>query len=88
MNKFKSGSGNHMQPYNPDNGQYTNEDIVKIKEKDMENLVLIYVYWLNYDHLKTHFSNYNIHDKDYCDMFIKYIRDFIDKEAAIIEKKK
>lgn len=88
MNEFKLGGGNHMQPYNPDNGQYTDEDIGKIKEKDMENLVLIYLYGLNYDHLKIHFPNYKIHDKDYCDMFIKYIRDFINKENAKVEKKK
>ena len=86
--EFKLGGGRHLQPYDPENGQYTDEDFAKIKEKDMENLVLIYIFGLDYDHLSFHFPDYRIHDKEYCEMFAKYIRQYIKNEDVVIEERK
>ena len=86
--EFKLGGGRHMQPYDPENGQYTDKDASGIGEKDMENLVLVYLFGMDYDHLKFHFPNYKIHDEDYCEMFVKYVRRFIKNEDAIIESRK
>ena len=85
---FKLGGGRHMQPYDPENGQYIIEDASVIGEKDMENLILVYLFGLDFDYLKFHFPNYKIHDKDYCEMFVKYIRRFIKNENAIVETRK
>lgn len=86
--EFKLGGGRHMQPYDPENGQYTDSDVFEIGEKDMENLVLVYLFGLDYDHLKFHFPNYKIHDRDYCEMFVKYIRRFIRNEDTVIDESK
>jgi len=86
--EFKLGGGRHMQPYDPENGQYTDEDALIIGEKDMENLVLVYLFGMDYDHLVFHFPNYKIHNEDYCEMFVKYIRRFIKNEDAIVETRK
>ncbi len=86
--EFKLGGGRHMQPYDTENGQYTDKDVLIIREKDMENLVLVYLFGMDYDHLKFYFPNYKIHDEDYCEMFVKYIRHFIKNEDAIIETRK
>ncbi len=86
--EFKLGGGKHLQPYDPENGQYTNEDLVRIKEKDMENLVLIYIFGLDYDSFYIHFPNYKIHDNDYCKLFVKYIRTYIKNIDVVIEERK
>lgn len=86
--EFKLGGGRHLQPYDPENGQHTDEDLVKIKEKDMENLVLIYIFGIDYDHLSIHFPNYKIHDDEYCELFAKYIRQYIKNMDVVIEERK
>ena len=86
--EFKLGGGRHMQPYDSENGQYTVEGASGLGGKDMENLVLVYLFGMDYDHLKFHFPNFKIHDEDYCEMFVKYIRRYIKNEDAIVETRK
>lgn len=86
--EFKLGGGKHLQPYDSENGQYADKEILDKGDKDMENLVLVYIFGLDYGHLTFHFPNYKIHDKDYCDLFVKYTRRYIRNEDVVIEDKK
>lgn len=86
--KFKLGGGDYLQPYDEKNGQYTDGDCLKVKEKDLENLVLKYIYGLDYKNLTFHFPNYKIHDEVYCELFIKYVRQFIKNDDVIIQPEK
>ncbi len=86
--EFKLGGGRHLQPCDPENGQYTDEDLVKIKEKDMKNLVLIQIFGLDYDHLSIHFPDYKIHDSKYCKLFVEYISQYIKNVDVVIEERK
>lgn len=85
---FKLGGGRHLQPFDPENGQYTDKDIMSLREKDLENLVLIYIFGMDYRHLKIHFPDYRIHDKEYCDIFVKYVRNYVKNSDVIIEEPK
>ena len=86
--KFKIGGGNHLQLYDPNDGQYVEGNYKKLNETDMENLVLLYVFGLDYAHLKIHFPDPKIHDEEYCKLFAKYMRGFISERDAIIEAPK
>lgn len=85
---LKIGGGDHLQTYDPNDGQYTKASLLDLKEKDMRNLVLIYVFGMDDLDLKIHFPDYRIHEADYCEMFVKYIRKFIRNEDALIEPSK
>lgn len=85
---FKLGGGNHMQPYDSNNGQYTDKELSKINNQDMKNLALVHIYGFNDKELIFHFPNYKIHTKEYCKLFVEYIRNFINNDDVIIENSK
>lgn len=72
--KLKIGGGDHLQAYDEDTGQYTDEYKAEILEKDMENLTLVHLFGMDYGHLRFHFPKKGIHDDEYCEMFVEYLR--------------
>lgn len=83
---YKVGGGDHLQQYNADNGQYSNEDKTKFNEGDKENLVLVHYYGFSIEKFPFHFPMCGIHDNEYCDIFVKYSRQHI-KKVVIDERK-
>lgn len=73
--KAKVGGGNHLQPYDEDTGQYTDEIKSKTFEKDMESLVMVYMFGFDLGEFKFHFPKKGIHNDEYCGIFVRYIRD-------------
>ena len=86
--KYKIGGGSHLQLYDPSDGQYVEENYKSLNKADIENIVMLYVFGLDYDHLKIHFPDPKIHDEEYCKLFTKYIRDFISNVDVIIDPPK
>lgn len=70
----KIGGGGHLQYYDLENGQYCEEDIIKFQDDDMKNLILYYYFGLEYNNILFHFPNIKIHNNEYCEVFVKYIR--------------
>lgn len=77
-----------MQPYDRENGQYTEEDIAAIRKSDMTNLVLVYLYGFDNESVAFHFPKYEIQGKEYCELFDRYIRQFIKNDSSVIEEQK
>lgn len=73
--KYKIGGGGHLQPYDKEDGQYTDKDKAEIAKKDMENLMMVYLFGFDYSELRFHFPKMGIHDDDYCDYFVRYVKD-------------
>lgn len=71
---YKIGGGSRLQPYDEDNGQYTDKELAEIAKKDMENIVMVVLFGLNYEHLKFHFPRKGIHSIEYCDYFVQYVK--------------
>ena len=85
---LKLGGGDHLQTYDSNDGQYKKASLLDLREKDMKNLVLIYVFGMDDFDLQIHFPDYRIHEIDYCEMFVKYIRKYIRSENILIEPSK
>ncbi|HBM99653.1 MAG TPA: hypothetical protein DD384_00135 [Firmicutes bacterium] len=85
---LKIGGGDHLQTYDPNDGRYRKASLLDLKERDMRNLVLIYVFGMDDLDLKIHFPDYRIHEAEYCEMFVKYFRKFLKSEDALIEPSK
>lgn len=83
---YKIGGGDHLQYYDENDGQYADEDKVKILEKDKENLVLYHLFDMHYEHIVFHFPVCGIHDKEYCEMFVAGFRNRIKKINFDIRK--
>lgn len=73
--KMKLGEGNHLQSYDENTGQYNDEIKPKMSDKDMENLVMVYLYGFDNEERKFHFPRKSIHNDEYCDLLVRYLRD-------------
>lgn len=71
---LKIGGGNRLQEYDHEDGRYKDNDCASSLEKDMENLVLGYLFCIESNKSLIRFPHYGIHDDDYCELFVKYIR--------------
>lgn len=83
---YKTGGGDHLQPYSEKNGQYKSNDKANQNEKDTKNLVLVHYFGFSKEDLPFCFPKYGIHDADYCDIFIKYSREHI--KGILIDERK
>lgn len=74
---YKKGGGNHLQPYDEKTGQYDDETKAKINEEEKKSLILFHYFGLPYNDLDFRFPVFNLHDDEYCDIFVKYSRKVI-----------
>lgn len=86
--QFKKGGGNHLQLFDQENGQYADEDKVKLNEKDLESLVMVHYFGFDNDEFIFHFPISGVHTDEYCDIFVSYLkRNSLFGEAFIEESK-
>lgn len=85
---LKIGGGGRLQVYDPKDGQYTKENAKSLNKIDKENLVVLYIFGLDDGSSIIHFPDSNIHDREYCELFVKYIRASIRNVDVTIEKPK
>lgn len=85
---YKPGGGEHLQYYDEENGEYSEEKAKASAEKDKENLVLYYWYGMEYPNLTFHFPKFGIHDEEYCDTFVYFYRKNIEKITIELPKLK
>ncbi len=79
---YKSGGGEHLQYYDEETGEYSEEKAKASAEKDKANLVLYYWYGMEYPNLIFHFPKFGVHDKEYCQTFVYFYRKNV-KEKTI-----
>ncbi len=85
---FKIGGGHHLQAYDPNDGQYVKENFAIWNDKDKGALTMLLYYRLENDSYIIHFPDFNIHDKQYCEMFVEYAKKYIESDDIIIERSK
>lgn len=83
---YKNGGGNHLQYYDEFDGQYDDQTKAKINEEDKKALTMVHYFGLPYNELVFHWPLYNIHDNEYCDIFVKYARKCIKEYEMEINK--
>ena len=71
MYPTKKGGGGFSELYDPENGQYTDEEKSKYFDEEMANIVMRYVFGMQntYD---PRFPIFGFHSNDYCELYIKY----------------
>ena len=74
---YKMGGGNHLQYYDINDGQYDNQSKKRINEEDKKALAMVYYFGLPYDDLIFHWPLFGAHDDEYCDLFVKYARQYV-----------
>lgn len=81
--KLKPGGANKLQEYDEESGEYidmdklSQDEINTLCEKDKENLVMQYYFGLSNIGNPIRFPIKEIHDKDYCEIYISYIKNKI-----------
>ena len=68
--KEKIGGGNKPQDYDPENGQYVDEQKHSLEDQ-MKNIVFRYIFG-DFDTYDPFFPVYGFHDEDYCDMYVTF----------------
>lgn len=77
---LKRGGGNHMQLYDSRNGEYTDQE--KQYMRSYDNSAMSSYEWYGQNALrKFHFPVQGVHEKEYCNRFIRAVADDIDKPA-------
>jgi len=84
---LKPGGGNHMQLYDSQNGEYTEEEKDRMKSYDS---FALWSYELNGNNnkFKFHFPIQGVHENEYCYDFIRLIKNSIHEPIFIEEKMK
>ena len=72
MCPFKPGGGNHPQLYDPNNGQYSQEQISKLFEEEMANIVMRYIFGLPQDTYYPRYPILGFHNDDYCKLYVRH----------------
>lgn len=83
---YKTGGGNHLQYYDVNDGQYDDQSKKRMNEEDKKALVMVHYFGLPYDDLIFHWPLFNVHDDEYCDVFVKYVRLYINDFEMDISK--
>ncbi len=68
---YKIGGGGMPELYDPNNGQYTDEQKSKLLEKELSNIVLRYIFGLN-GTFDPRYPIYGFHSDEYCDLYVKF----------------
>ena len=68
---YKTGGGGCPELYDPDNGQYTDEEKAKLLDGEISNIVMRYIFGLSgtYD---PRFPIYGFHSDEYCELYVKH----------------
>jgi len=73
---LKLGGGNHMQLYDSQNGEYTDQEKERMRSND--NFALWSYKWNGENNkFKFHFPVEGVHEKEYCKDFVRCIREDI-----------
>ena len=78
--KLKPGGANKLQEYDEETGEYididklSKDEINALCEKDKENLVMQYYFGLVDICSPIRFPTKEIHDQEYCEIYISYIK--------------
>ena len=68
---YKIGGGGMPELYDPDNGQYTDEQKNKLLEGEISNIVLKYIFGLD-GTFDPRYPIYGFHSDEYCELYVKY----------------
>lgn len=68
---YKIGGGGMPELYDPDNGQYTDEQKSKLLEAELSNIVLRYIFGLDRT-FDPRYPIYGFHSDEYCELYVKY----------------
>jgi hypothetical protein len=71
MKPTKPGGGNLPQLYDPENGQYTDEEKTKLLEDEIANIVMRYIFGLTNTY-EPRYPIYGFHNKEYCELYIRH----------------
>ena len=68
---YKTGGGGLPELYDPDNGQYTDEEKAKLLDGEISNIVMRYIFGLSgtYD---PRYPIYGFHSDEYRELYVKY----------------
>lgn len=83
---MKKGGGNKPQLYDPDNGQYSDEEKKVFFEQEMSNIVLRYIFGAKGTY-EPRFPINGFHNADYCRLFLEHClpglnRDFPEEKVT------
>ena len=68
---YKIGGGSMPELYNPDNGQYTDEQKSKLLEVELSNIVLRYLFG-QAGTFDPRYPIHGFHSDEYCELYVKY----------------
>ena len=83
---YKIGGGEHLQYYDENDGKYDDQAKKRLNDEDKKALTLVHYFGLSYSYLVFHWPLYNVHDNEYCDIFVKYVRKYIKEYEMDINK--
>jgi len=67
----KKGGGGYQELYDPENGQYTDEEKNKFLDDEISNIVMRYIFGLN-DTYDPRFPIFGFHSEEYCELYVKH----------------
>ena len=70
---YKPGGGNKPELYDPDTGEYTEEDKRIINKRNLESLVMHYLFGMKEE--KAAFPDYRFNDREYCELYVDYLKE-------------
>ena len=82
---LKRGGGNHMQLYDSRNGEYTDQEKQYMRSYD-NNAMSSYEWCRQKTLRKFHFPVEGVHEKEYCDRFIRAIAADINEPKYVYDK--
>lgn len=68
---YKRGGGGLPELYDPDNGQYTDEQKSKLLDTELSNIVLRYIFGLN-GTFEPRYPIYGFHSDEYCELYVRF----------------
>lgn len=67
----KKGGGGKQELYDPENGQYTDEEKAKLLDDEISNMVMRYIFGLD-DTFDPRFPIFGFHNDEYCELYVKH----------------
>lgn len=68
---YKTGGGGMPELYDPDNGQYTDEQKSKLLDTELSNIVLRYIFGLS-GTFEPRYPIYGFHSDEYCELYVRF----------------
>ena len=67
----KIGGGNEPEFYDPETGEYSDEEKAKLLDNELANIVMRYIFNLN-DTFDPQFPIFGFHTEEYCELYVKF----------------